>query len=147
MVTYLGSFVQSCCGEGGTLQTNITDLCGGVFALYGPHWVCPSLWWYVLSGSTLLRLQVALPGNCGPWVVCTFQIYPAQFQVLGYSTNVQTWLGLHFVPFPGPSSSGNQVHGEHTLLRCGVSYHLRGPSCSGVQVRPSPVCHVSLLGS
>ena len=28
MVTYLGSLVQSCCGEGGTLQTNITGLCG-----------------------------------------------------------------------------------------------------------------------
>ena len=28
MVTYLGSFVQLCCGEGGTLQTNITGMCG-----------------------------------------------------------------------------------------------------------------------
>ena len=37
----------------------------------------------------------------------------AQVQVLGYSTKVQTWLGLRFVPFPGPSSSGDQVFGEH----------------------------------
>ena len=28
MVTYLGSFVQLCCGEGGTLQTNVTGVCG-----------------------------------------------------------------------------------------------------------------------
>ena len=28
MVTFLGSLVQSCCGEGGTLQTNITGVCG-----------------------------------------------------------------------------------------------------------------------
>ena len=28
MVTYLGSFVQSCCGEGGTVQTYITGMCG-----------------------------------------------------------------------------------------------------------------------
>ena len=28
MDTFLGSLVQSCCGEGGTLQTNITGLCG-----------------------------------------------------------------------------------------------------------------------
>ena len=28
MVTYLGSLVQLCCGEGGTLQTNITVMCG-----------------------------------------------------------------------------------------------------------------------
>ena len=25
---------------------------------------------------------------------------------------MQTWLGLHLVPFPGPSSSGDQVLGE-----------------------------------
>jgi len=28
VVTYLGSLVQSCCGEGGILQTNITGMCG-----------------------------------------------------------------------------------------------------------------------
>ena len=28
MVTYLGSIVQLCCGEGETLQRNITDVCG-----------------------------------------------------------------------------------------------------------------------
>ena len=27
VVTYLGSLVQLCCGEGGTLQTNITGMC------------------------------------------------------------------------------------------------------------------------
>ena len=28
MVTYLGSLVQYCCGDRGTLQTNITGMCG-----------------------------------------------------------------------------------------------------------------------
>ena len=28
VVTYLGSLVQLCCGEGGTLQTNIAGMCG-----------------------------------------------------------------------------------------------------------------------
>ena len=28
VVTYLGSLVQLCCGEGGTLQSNITGVCG-----------------------------------------------------------------------------------------------------------------------
>ena len=28
MVTYLGSLVQLCCGEGGTLQTDISGVCG-----------------------------------------------------------------------------------------------------------------------
>ena len=58
----------------------------------------PTLMACVLSRSTLLRLQVALPGNCGPWVVCTFQIYPAQFQVLGYSTKAS--VGPAFCPLP-----------------------------------------------
>ena len=47
--------------------------------------------------------------------MCTSQMYAAQVQVLGYSTKAQTQLGLHFVHFPGPSSSGDQVLGEHTL--------------------------------
>ena len=39
-------------------------------------------------------------------------------------------MGLRFLPFPGLSSSGKQVLGEHTLPRWGsVSYHLPGPSC------------------
>ena len=28
VITYLGSLVQSCCGEGGILQTNLTGVCG-----------------------------------------------------------------------------------------------------------------------
>ena len=39
-----------------------------------------------------------------------------QVQVLGYSTKVQTWLGLRFVPVPGLSSSGDQVFGEQSHL-------------------------------
>ena len=38
MNTFLGSLVQSCCGEGGTLQTNNT---GNVLTVSQPHWVCP----------------------------------------------------------------------------------------------------------
>ena len=34
-----------------------------VLAVSGPHWVCPSSRWCVLSWSTLLRLQVAVQGN------------------------------------------------------------------------------------
>ena len=41
------------------------------------------------------------------------------YQVLRYSTKAQNQLGLHFVPFPGLSSSGDQVFGEHS--RCNLS--------------------------
>ena len=103
----------------------------GVLAEYGPHWVCPSSWqWRVLSLSTLLRLQVAVQGNCPK-------------RALG---------GVHF---PGLSRSGSQVLHKgtasvgcafyalprskqlrqpgawraHTPQVRGASYHLPHPSC------------------
>ena len=48
-----------------------------------------------------------------------------QVQVLGYSSKAQTRLGLHFVPFPGPSSSSDQVFGEHSC--CDLSSPLSLP--------------------
>ena len=65
MVTYLGSLVQLYCGEGGTLQTNITDMCGEF-----SQWATMGLPLFTLcvpSRSTLLRLQVSLQGNCLKW--------------------------------------------------------------------------------
>ena len=63
VVTYLGSLVQSCCGEGGALQISLA--CVGstrsVPAILG----LPPLMARVLSPSTLLRLQAALQG-AGP---------------------------------------------------------------------------------
>ena len=49
---------------------------------------------------------------------------------------------MHFVPFPGLSSSGDQVLGERTLLWCGESYHLPHPShlVSWVHRLRSAVC-------
>ena len=54
----------------------------GVLTVYGPRWICPSSQDCVFSGSTLLRLQVALQGYC-----------PKQ--------------ALHFLHFPCVSCSGS----------------------------------------
>ena len=53
---FLGSLVQSCCGEGGLLPTDNT---GCVLAVIRPHWVCPISWracfpCLYCSGSRLL---------------------------------------------------------------------------------------------
>ena len=56
---FLGSFVQSCCGEGGMLQTNNTGVClqrlspAGPAPAHGTH----------CSGSTLLHQE---PSKAGP---------------------------------------------------------------------------------
>ena len=113
----------------------------------------PPLTVCVLFRSTLLRLQVALPGNCLRWApgCMYFPDLAAQVQVLWYSTKAQPQVGLHFVSFPGPSSSGNQVLGEHTLpswalnLITSLVPAAQFPGCAAGA--PSRVCHVSLLGS
>ena len=64
MITYLGSLVQLGCGEWGTLQTNITGVCGECSQYVWTTLALHPLMMCVLSLSTLLRLQVALQGNC-----------------------------------------------------------------------------------
>ena len=56
VVTYLGSLAQLCCGEGGTLQTNTTGMCGECSQCMH-HGVCPRSRQCMPSGSTLPRLQ------------------------------------------------------------------------------------------
>ena len=67
MVTYLGSPVQSCCGEGGTLQISL--VCVGSAPSAWATLSVPFLMACVLSQSTLLRLQVTLQGNCLKWAL------------------------------------------------------------------------------
>ena len=101
------------------------------------HSVCdtlglPLLRLCVLCQSTLLRLQVALPGNC-LWRAPACVHFPYLCHSGSDSwvlQRAQTWLGLRFVLFPGPSSLGSQVFSERTLPRCGASYHLPCPSYS-----------------
>ena len=67
MVTYLGSLVQLCCGEGETLQTNIAGMCGecaqcightGLATVQG--YVC--FWGLHCSGSRVLCKAVPKAG-------------------------------------------------------------------------------------
>ena len=93
----------------------------------------PLLMACVLSRSTLLRLYVALQENCLKQALGCIHIPGLSHSgsgslVLHKSTDSS---GPEFVPFPGPSSSGYQVLGEHTLPRWVVpSYHLPGSSHS-----------------
>ena len=81
MVISFGSLVQSCCEEGGTMPTNITGMCGECCSISATLGL-PPLTACVLYQSTLLRLQVALQGNCLKW-------------------------GLDCMRFPGLSHSGS----------------------------------------
>ena len=56
MVSCSGSLVQSCCGEGGVLQTNITGVCGE----HSQYSDCTGFAPAHSGCVTLLRLQAAL---------------------------------------------------------------------------------------
>ena len=121
----------------------------GVLSVSGPHWVCPHSA-CVLSRSTLLRLQVALQGNCLKralgWVH-----FPG-LSCSGSGSRVlhkaQTQLGLCLVPFPGLNSSVDQVLGKRTLRRWAVRL-ITSPSQSldflGVQQESCLRCAMCLL--
>ena len=95
---FLGSLVQLHFGEGGMLQTNNTGVCSQCFShaghapAHGAHH----------SGSTLFRQE---PSEASPRLHA-----PPQFKPLRLGSQVALRgadsLGLRFVPFPGPSSSG-----------------------------------------
>ena len=64
VVSCLGSLVQSCCGEGGALQTNVTGLCGEHSQCSGHTGFNPAhgcvLSYLHCSGSRLLYMERAL---------------------------------------------------------------------------------------
>ena len=152
MVTYLGSLVQSCCGEGGTLQTNITGVCGERSQCLGHTGFAPAhdmcafpVYVFQALGCSAGELSKVGPGlrvlprskssSSGSWV-------------LPKGTDV---VGLVFFPFQIPSSPGDQVLGESTLTRCVmclINFFIPAaqfPGCAAGD--SSQVCHVSLLGS
>ena len=78
MVIYLGSLVQLCCGEGGTLQTNITGMCGEYSQCLGHTGFAPA------QG------------------VCAFQVYTAHAPGCSAGELSKTGLGLRALPRSKP---------------------------------------------
>ena len=113
----------------------------------------PPLTVRVLSQSTLLRLQVALQGN-SPKQALGFVHFPglscsgSGSWILHKSIDL---VGCAFRPFPGLSSSGDQVLGECTvpgglcILITSLVPASQFPGCTTRAL--SQVCRVSPLGS
>ena len=112
MDTFLGSLVQSCYGERGMLQTNNTGVCSQCLSHTGlapAHGVCA----YPVHTAQALGCSA---GNClRPALGCMH--FPGLSRS-GSGTRVlhkgADLVGSVFVPFPGLSSSGDQVFGEHS---------------------------------
>ena len=111
MVSCSGSLVQSCCGEGGGLQTNVTGLCGEHSQCSGhtgfvPTHRCLCFPCLHCSGSRLLYMEKAL--HC------------MRFQFLGFPQKRR--LGWACVcAFPtGAAQAARSLMGALSRVRCAL---------------------------
>ena len=117
MVTYLGSLVQLCCGEGGTQQTNITGVCGecsqcvdhsgsaaapgcsaGALSKVGPVF-------HVLPRSELLRFRFSgtpQEHTLGWMCVCALPRSEQLRQLGAWRAHCPRW-AVHLNHLPGPT--------------------------------------------
>ena len=97
-----------------------------VLAVSQPHWVCPRSQRVCFPCLHCLgyRLLCCEMSEAGPGLCALPRSKPLRFRYLVVS-EAQTRLGLRFVPFPGLSSSGDQVFCEHG--RCNLSLPLSLP--------------------
>ena len=150
VVTYLGSLVQLCCGEGRTRQTNITDVCGECLQCLGPHWLCspPPVCAFPIYNAQAPGCSAGELSKVGPGLPALPRSKPLRFTFLG--TTQRHRLSWACVLCP------SQVQADQAT-RCLTRAHSPGvvhlitspvpaawlPGCSVV----SQVCRVSLLGS
>ena len=151
MVTYLGSLVQSCCGEGGTLKTNITGMCGecsqclGYTGFAPTHGVCA----FPVCTAQAPSCSARKLSKVGPGL----RALPRSFRFRFSGTPQRHRLGWACVLCP------SQVQAAQ-VTRCLASAHSPGgavhlitspipdaqfPWCA--MGAPSQVCRVSPLGS
>ena len=153
MIIYLGSFVQLCCGEGGTLQTNITGVYGECLQCLGhtgfasAHGLCSFLVYTAqVPGCSAGELSKVGPGLCA----CP-RSKPFRFRFLG--THQRHRLGWACALCPSQIQAAQETRFLVSAHSLGGAVHLitapvpasQFPGCSAGAL--SQVCCVSPLGS
>ena len=118
VVSCLGSFVQSCCGEGGALQTNVTGVCGEHSQCSGHTGFAPTCSACAFPVHTAQAPGCSIGGR--PCIACG-----SNSRLLHKGPDP---VGPVFCAFPRLSNSGSQELDERTLPGCGAPYTLCRPS-------------------
>ena len=102
VVTCLGSLVQLCCGEGGTLQANITGMCGEYSQCLGHtgfapiHGVCAFLVYFAQApGCSAVELS-----KVGPRLLALPSSKPLRFRFSGTPQRSTDSVGPAFCALP-----------------------------------------------
>ena len=147
MVIYLGSLVQLCCGEGGTLQTNITGLCGECSQCLGhtgfapAHGVCVFLVYTAQApGCSAGELSKVGPGLCA-----LPRSKPLRFESSG--TTQRHRLSWACVLCPSQVRAAQAPRCLRSTLSPGGAGRLTAPPSQPLGFAVSGVCRVSPLGS
>ena len=122
MVIYLGSLVQLCCGEGGTLQTNITGVCGECSQCRNHTGFAPA------HGTCVFLVYTAQAPGCsegelseaGPGLHARPRSKLLKFRFLR-TPQRHRLVGPVFCALPRSRSSGDQVLGRRTTLGVCIS--------------------------
>ena len=152
MVTFLGSLVQFCCVEGGTLKTNHWRV-WGVLSVFQPHWVCPRSqrgYFHGLhcSGSRLLCWELS---EVGPGLRALPRSKPLRFRFSG--TPQRRRLGWACVLCPSQVRAAQVTRCLSSTVTPSWGVHLIASPVPAAQFSgctrgaPSQVCPVSLLRS
>ena len=153
MVTYLGSFLQLCGGEGGTLETNITGMCGECSQCLGHNGFAPAhdMCAFPVYTAQAPGCSVGELSKVSPELLALPRSKPLRFRVLG--TPQRHRLGWACVLCPSQVRAAQVTRCLATTLSSGGAGCLitspipaaHFPGCTvGVT---SQVCPVFLLGS
>ena len=113
MTTFLGSLFQLSCGEGETLPTDNTGMCGECSQWDNHTGFATAQGGVYFPGPQALECSARALSQVGP-ALCALPRYKS-FRFLGASQGHRPRWSVHFVNFPGLSNSGDWVLGEHIV--------------------------------
>ena len=152
MDSYLGSLVQSCCREAGTLQTSLA--CVGRFTVSGLHWLCPHSLCVCFPGlhCSASRLLCWELSKADPGLHALPRSKPLRFRCLGTPQRRRLGWACGLWPSQVQAAPANRCLASALSPDWGGwrSYHLPRPSCLASWARSgsaAQVCHVSPLGA
>ena len=132
MVTFLGLLVQSCCGERGTLQTNITGICRVCLQYLGHTGFAPA---HGMCAFTVYNMQA--PGclarelsKAGPWLHAGPTSKPLRFRFSGTPQRHRLSWAWVLCPSQVRAAQANRCLVSRLSQTGGMSYHLPSSSCS-----------------
>ena len=129
MVTYLGSLVQLCCGEGGTLQTNITGVCGECSQCLSHTGFAPahSMCAFPVYTAQAPGCSAGELSKVGPGLRALSRSKLLRFRFLGTPQRHRLSWACVLCPSQVRAAQATRCLASALSQLSGVSYHLPGP--------------------